>query len=113
MTYYMLGKDVKQLGEQIWPAQKEDYSNQTIDYGHWTSIDVNGTLATPSAEETETTNNIYNDLLSASEQDVSAIILGQSSIDDIDTMVAQLNDLGLQDLVAVYQARYNRFKGID
>jgi putative aldouronate transport system substrate-binding protein len=113
MTYYQLGEATRAPKEQIWAASKTAYQESTIDYGHWTSLDVNGTLATASNEETEKVNSIYNDLHSASQQDVSALVLGQSSVDDLDTMVSQLDDLGLQDMIDIYQARYNRFKGIE
>ena len=113
MTYYQLGDATRAPKEQVWAAQKTEYQEKTIDYGHWTSIDVGGTLATASTEETDKVNAIYNDLHSASQQDVSALVLGQSSVDDLDTLVSQLDDLGLQDMIDIYQARYNRFKGIE
>jgi putative aldouronate transport system substrate-binding protein len=113
MTYYDLWKAKEDCYTQIWPAQKADYQNETIDYGHWTSIDVSGVMSTASTEETEIVSDVYNDLTSASQEYVSALVLGQKSIDELDSIVEALEALGLSDVEEVYQARYNRFRGIE
>jgi putative aldouronate transport system substrate-binding protein len=113
MTYYDLWKAKEDCYDQIWCAQKGDYQNATIDYGHWTSCDPSGVMATASSEETEIVNDIYNDLSTASQSAVSALVLGNRSLDEIDTIVEELDAIGLSDIEEVYQARYNRFKGIE
>lgn len=113
MTYYDLWKAKEDCYTQVWPSQKADYQNETIDYGYWTSIDTTGTLATASEEEAQAVTDVWNDLESASQQAVSAVVLGQRSVDEIDTIVSELDALGLSDVEAIYQARYNRFKGIE
>lgn len=110
MTFYQLGDATRAPAEQVWAAQKTEYQEATIDYGHWTSIDVNGTLATATTEETEKVNDIYNDIHTASQQGVSNFVLGNTSLDEFDSVVQQLDDLGLEDLTSIYQARYDRFK---
>ncbi len=94
-----------------WASQKAEYQDATIDFGHYTSIDVTGILATASAEEQEKYNDVINDMRSASQQAISAFIMGQRSLDEIDAVVAELDTLGLADCEAIYQARHDRFLG--
>ena len=94
-----------------WASQKAEYQDATIDFGHYTSIDVTGILATASAEEQEKYNDVINDMKSASQQAISAFIMGQRSLDEIDAVVAELDTLGLADCEAIYQARHDRFLG--
>lgn len=94
-----------------WATQKAEYQDATIDFGHYTSIDVTGVLATASAEEQEKYNDVINDMKSASQQAISAFIMGQRSLDELDSVVAELDTLGLADCEAIYQARHDRFLG--
>lgn len=94
-----------------WATQKAEYQDATIDFGHYTSIDVTGVLATASAEEQEKFNDVINDMKSASQQAISAFIMGQRSLDELDSVVAELDTLGLTDCEAIYQARHDRFLG--
>lgn len=94
-----------------WAAQKAEYQDATIDFGHYTSIDVTGVLATASNEEQEKFNDVINELKAASEEAVSAFIMGQKSLDELDATVAQLDEIGLKDCEAIYQARHDRFLG--
>ena len=94
-----------------WATQKAEYQDATIDFGHYTSIDVTGVLATASAEEQEKYNDVINDMKSASQQAISAFIMGQRSLDELDSVVAELDTLGLTDCEAIYQARHDRFLG--
>lgn len=94
-----------------WAAQKAEYQDATIDFGHYTSIDVTGVLSTASNEEQEKFNDVINELKAASEEAVSAFIMGQKSLDELDATVAQLDEIGLKDCEAIYQARHDRFLG--
>ena len=112
MTFYQL-KKASDLCRNGWADQKADYQDATVDYGHWTSIDVGGTLATPSAEETEITNNLWNDCYTLSQERIAALVRGEKTVDEIDAIIAELDSVGLQQLIEVYQHRYNRFIGIE
>lgn len=111
MSYYDLWQSTNTCREQGWAEQKADYQDATIDYGHWTSIDVTGTLATASVEETELVESFYNDLTSTSEESFSGLVLGTRSLDEFDSIVETLDSIGLTQMEGVYQARYDRFVG--
>ncbi|MBR6684557.1 MAG: sugar ABC transporter substrate-binding protein, partial [Firmicutes bacterium] len=58
-----------------------------------------------------TINLVWNDLDSYSQQAVSALVLGQKSLDEIDTIIADLEALGLNDCEEIRQGQYDRFLG--
>lgn len=111
MTFYQLEKATDECYTQIWPSQKADYQHETYDYGHWTSIDVSGTLSTASAEESQIYSDKWTNMYDASTEAMSALVTGLRSMDEFDAIVAELDALGLKDIEAVYQARHNRFIG--
>lgn len=112
MTYYMLGADFDAFyTNESWAQKKGEYGEATMTYGHFTSIDVEGCLAAATAEESEKYNEVWTDLYSQSQEFVSALVLGRSSVDEIPTMVERLNALGLQDVINIFQARHDRFIG--
>ena len=93
-----------------WGTQKCEFQTNTLDWGAWTSIDVGGTLATASSEQTTLYNELYTDIDTTSQEAMSSLIMN-GNVADIDTYVATLESLGLQDLVDIYQERYDRFVG--
>ncbi len=110
-TYYRLDDASRNCTNVLgWAAPKDQYQQSTLDYGYWTSIDVGGTLATASVEETETYNDKYNDISTASEEAMAKLVV-EGNVSDIPAYVATLTGLGLQQLVDIYQARYDRFVG--
>ena len=50
-------------------------------------------------------------MVAASQQAISALVLNQKSVDEIDSIVATLDSAGLTEVEKVYQARYDRFLG--
>lgn len=111
MNYYDLKKAAEGCTALGWAADKYDAQVATFDYGHWTSIDVTGTLSTASLDEADEVNLVWNDLTTASQQAISALTLNQKSIDEIDSIVAELDAAGLTRCEEIYQARYDRFLG--
>lgn len=65
-------------------------------------------------EESETIAKFTNDLDSLIEERTAKFIVGDLSIEnDYDDMVAQMKEMGIEEIRAVYQAAYNRFEGIE
>lgn len=111
MNFYDLKKAAEGCVALGWAKDKYDAQEKTRNYGHWTSIDVTGTLATASKEDADTVNMVWNDMVAASQQAISALVLNQKSVDEIDSIVATLDSAGLTEVEKVYQARYDRFLG--
>ena len=54
---------------------------------------------------------VWNDIETMSAEAIAALIRGTRSIDEIDTIVAELDALGLSDVEAIRQGQYDRFVG--
>lgn len=111
MNFYDLKKAAEGCIALGWAKDKYDVQEATFNYGHWTSIDVTGTLATASKEDADAVNNVWNDMVAASQQAISALVLNQKSVDEIDSIVASLDAAGLTQVEEIYQSRYDRFVG--
>jgi len=112
-NFYRLDKAAANCYEgEGWAAQKADYQAATLHYGHWTSLDVEGTLATASLEEINTYNDLYNDLYTMSQEEVAKLVNGTKTVADIPAIIEDLNKIGFQEIINIFQNRYNRFKGL-
>lgn len=69
--------------------------------------DMNG-LAVPTAEEIDRTNEIGTDLSTYSSELLTKLIMGEKSLDDWDSYMKDLQELGLDELIAIQQARCDR-----
>ena len=67
-----------------------------------------GALAIPTVEEINKANEISTDLETYSKELLTKLIMGEKSLDDWDSYIQDLKDLGLDDLIAVQQARVDR-----
>lgn len=70
---------------------------------------VNNFLALPTKEESDKINALLPNLQTASKELATKLTLGQISVDDLDKEVEKLEELGLSELVDIYQARYERY----
>lgn len=112
MTYYNLGQVVDNCYTNMaWASQKADFQKKTITWEHWTAIDFDGRRATATKAEEEKLNAVFTDVQTASREAISSFVLGQKSIDQLDDTVAQLDKYGLNDIITVYQAQYDRYLG--
>ena len=66
-------------------------------------------LAVPSAEETDQLAQISNDIATYSNETLMKLCLGQYDLANIDEYINTLKELGLEDYVAIYQARHDRY----
>ena len=80
-----------------------------IDYDLKYPDQVNNFLALPTKAESDKINALLPNLQTASKELATKLTLGQISIDDLDKEVEKLDQLGLNELVEIYQARYERY----
>ena len=74
----------------------------------WKAVSYTHLLAIPTVEEINKTNEISTDLETYSKELLTKLIMGEKSLDDWDSYIQDLKDLGLDDLIAVQQARVDR-----
>ncbi len=85
-----------------------------MEYKPFVTSPFSGTLySLPSEEELETTNKYYTALKTYSEELAMGLILGNDSLDDWDKHIAKLQELGLDEMIEVYAARYERYMGVN
>ena len=86
-----------------------DAMGKAVDYKQWCPLMINNFLAMATEEETETLNKIQTGLQTYSDEMCMKLALGTESLDNFDKIIEELKDLGLDDLISVQQARYDRF----
>jgi putative aldouronate transport system substrate-binding protein len=114
MTYYNLDADIDQLinGTEPWAKPKGEACYETINnWEHYCSIDVSGCLAAATSEESALYNQYYSDLSTASQEAIMSLATSETPVDDIPTIVENLDNLGLSQIIDQYQARHDRFIG--
>ena len=70
-------------------------------------------LALPTDEEVDTLDMYSADLDMAMTDLFVDLINGNKSLDDLDTYLDELRAYGLDEVIGVYQARYDRFKAVE
>ena len=70
-------------------------------------------LALPTDEEVDTLDMYSSDLDMAMTDLFVDLINGDKSLDDLDTYLDELRAYGLDEVIGVYQARYDRFKAVE
>jgi hypothetical protein len=71
---------------------------------------VDGVLAFPTIAESDRMNEIQPDLLTYIEELISALIMGEKSLSGWDSYIADMRRLGLDEYIAICQARLDRAK---
>ena len=72
---------------------------------------INTYLALPTDEEVEVLAEYESELKTAMNELFVDLIRGDKSVDDLDSYIEELRELGLDKVIGVYQARYERFCG--
>lgn len=90
--------------------EKADFVKQVYASGKGFSSDPESDFAIPTLEELEKTASIERDLKTYSEELLTKLILGQQSMDDWDKFMEDLKRLGLDEMITINQARYDRTK---
>jgi hypothetical protein len=79
--------------------------------GTWPVIPmVDGVLAFPTNAESDRMNEILPDLQTYTAELISGLIMGEKSLSGWDGYIAGLKRLGLDEYIAIYQARLDRAK---
>lgn len=95
------------------PAGKANFIEACMkDQDHRTPHDK-GDLAFPTLEEISATSDLTTDLTTYSQELLSKLITGERSMDDWDTYIQDLKDLGLDEIIAAEQARADRAMGAE
>ena len=100
--------------EQDGFADKADmiqkvYDNE--DEYHYVYMSADGVLAAATDEENERIADLTTDLKTYYEELLTKLILGQTSMDEWNTYMEELKELGLDELVSITQTRYDRAQG--
>lgn len=103
-----LGKD---LGyPETGFSLKSDFQ-EAVYNGLYASVqDIDGIVAFPTAQEIDRLAEIRPDLTTYSEELVTSLIIGDKSLSNWDSYMADLKRLGLDELISIYQARIDRAK---
>lgn len=80
-----------------------------VDYKEWCPLMLDNFLAMATDEENETINRIQTGIQTYSDELCIKLAQGTASLDDFDSYLEELKELGLDELIAVQQARYDRF----
>jgi len=100
--------EIKELADAGY-KEKADFFKMSLTYPHLTLSDPFTTMAAPTAEEMEKRNKIIPDLETYTKELMTKLILGQRSLEDWDSYMNDLKRLGMDEIVAIDQARYERF----
>jgi len=93
---------MKAKNEWLWDYHLDSkYSKNAI-------LTQDALYALPSAEEAEIISKSQSVLTTYAQELLTGLILGEKSLDDMPTYLKEMEDLGLKEYVAVWQARYDR-----
>lgn len=73
-------------------------------------MSIDGNIAVATSEQTEKIAELSTDFETYSSELLTNLILGEKSMDDWDSYIAEMKELGLDELIAITQERYNRAK---
>lgn len=102
--------EIERTREAGW-AEKSDFELNTADYEYKTPNDNSGYYALPTVEETQILSEYTTDLETYSRELAANLTLGRASLDDWDSYIDELKNLGLDEVLAVRQAQLDRANG--
>lgn len=102
--------EIERTREAGW-VEKADFELNTADYEYKTPNDNSGYYALPTAEETQILSEYTTDLETYSRELAANLTLGRASLDDWDSYIEELKNLGLDEVLAVRQAQLDRANG--
>ena len=109
-NYNERAEEISRTQEAGW-VEKGEYEFATAGYKPLTPNDNTGYYALATAEENEIIAEYSTDLETTSREIAAKLALGEYSVDDMDTYIEELKEVGLDEILAVRQAQYARAKG--
>lgn len=106
---YYLEKETTTLPDYKCEYQKAA-CQRVIDKFPIVYVDVSSSFALPTDAELERTGKISTDLQTYSDELSTKLVIGEASLDNWDTYIAELKELGLDELIQIQQAQYERFQ---
>lgn len=124
------GKEGKSIGDSLWangsmfmkrrfvpmesemsvvPEYKADYQRAVMNYHPTVPLGNSNYFPVATQEQVQRRLEIITDLTTQSEQLATQLILGQASLDDWDSHMATLKDLGLDEVIAIDQSLLDRY----
>ncbi len=88
---------------------KKEFLRNMINYDTWFPLNNTNFQALPTDDEIKVSQKHLTNLQTYSSELATKLILGQASLDDWDKYMSELKKLGLDELLASNQARYDRF----
>ncbi len=107
-----MGNFKSNLEDTKLSQRQKEVMQEAVDWERWCPMMLNNYLAMPTDEETEIINRVTTGLTSYSEEISTKLMLGQASLDDFDSYLENLKELGLDELIEVQQARFDRFQAM-
>lgn len=128
------GAEKKSIGDSLWangamlpkrrfvpmeneisvvPAEKAQYQRDVIDYHPTVPLGNSNYFPIMTKEQVERRLELFTDLDTRSKELATQLILGQAPLDNWDAYIAELDSLGLSEIVAIDQTlldRYNSFE---
>lgn len=103
---------VNTMENQLANAAKHKADYQVTVFGHEPTAPDNNEayLAVPTTEELDRKAEIQTDLTTYSKELATQLVLGHKSLNEWDTYMAELKELGLDEMIAIDQARSDRYQ---
>jgi len=112
MDRYIEIQQVRDVGKTLGYPEgftlKVDFADQFADGVFPFIQDDSAVLAFPTVREVDRLAEIRPDLTTYSSELISALIMGEKSLNNWDAYISDLKRLGLDELISIYQARINR-----
>lgn len=89
--------------------EKAEYQKNIIDYEYVLAMDIRTFQALPSEEQASRLAEIKTDLETYSREILANIVLGRSSIDDLDSYIEELKSMGLDEYIQINQELCDRY----
>jgi len=106
-------------GHREWAYQQDiryedallDYNKEYIDYRNGMEKYIRPTIPALSftEEERDVINNIYMEIQTYKDEMINKFIMGKESLDKFDVFVETIKDMGIDKVLEVYQAAYDRY----